>query len=173
MTLATRRTALFTFAAAAAAPVLLSARGAAAQQTTAAEYVTRTLEVGMLALMSSQAALEKAQDERVREFAMLEIAEQQAVAQVLAWSNTPAPTELPPERAAMLEQLQMMEAGPGFDMAYVDMQLQGHMELLQIQQTLSGGTEPSVEGITAKLAEQAVTSHIAMLNHMRGEMGDA
>jgi putative membrane protein len=172
--MANRRTALVALALAGGLPLALAATRSSAQDGTpaksdsgAADYVTQTLTVGTLALKSSQVEADKASDAMVKEFANLEIGEQTAVAQVL--SSTEAgktPPELPKEDADKLADLQNKEAGADFDKAYIQMQLDGHKKLLDIQKSMSGGNEPTVEVITAKLAEQAVTSHIAALNHI-------
>ncbi|HZY68981.1 MAG TPA: DUF4142 domain-containing protein [Devosia sp.] len=175
----TRRNALIGLALASSVPLALASTRAFAQDSGTpaqaggnADYVTQTLTVGTLALQSSQVAAEKASNEMVREFANLEVAEQTAVAQVL--SSTEAgktPPELPAEDAEKLTALQDTEAGATFDQAYIQMQIEGHQRLLEIQQSISGGNEPTVEVITAKLAEQAITSHLAMLNHINAQLG--
>ncbi len=180
MIIASRRSALLALAAAgAAAPILLAVQRAAGQTAPTqegdqSEYVTQTLAVGSVALQTSQIAAEKATDPMVKEFANLEVGEQQAIASILASTEAgKAPPELPAEDAAKIEELNGMEAGPEFDAAYVQGQVDGHNRLLEIQQTLSGETVATVEAITAKLAEQAVMSHLAMLNHIQAQMGEA
>ncbi len=177
--MANRRSALIGLALAGSVPLALVAGRSFAQDSGTpaeaggnADYVQQTLTVGTLALQSSQVAAEKATDPMVKEFANLEIGEQTAIATVL--SSTEAgkqPPELPQEDADKLQQLQDTEAGADFDKAYVQMQIEGHQKLLDIQKTISGGTDPTIEVITAKLAEQAITSHIAMLNHINEQLG--
>jgi putative membrane protein len=173
-----RRTALLTIAAAgAAAPLLMAVQRASAQTAPAeggdqSDYVVQTLTVGSVALQTSQIAAEKASDPMVQEFAGLEVGEQQAIASVLASTEAGrTPPELPAEEAAKIEELNGMEAGPEFDAAYIQGQIDGHNRLLEIQQMLSGETVATVEAVTAKLAEQAVTSHLAMLNHIQAQLG--
>jgi putative membrane protein len=168
----TRRAALLSFAAAAATSVLIQA-GASLAQTAPAEstgeqsdYVMQTLMAGMLSLQMSEVAMEKARDPLVQEFAQLEIGEQQAMASVLSATQTEPPV-LSQSQVARVSALSNMDAGPDFDMAYVDEQIVAHEELLQIQRTLSQETEATVEAVTARLAEAAILSHLAMLNHMR------
>jgi putative membrane protein len=66
-----------------------------------------------------------------------------------------------------------MEAGAGFDRAYIDGQIEGHQQLLEIQKSLSGEMTATVEVITAKLVEQAVTSHLAMLDYIKSVLANA
>lgn len=178
MPLPTRRSVLATFAAAVAAPVVLPA-GTAVGQTVAlasagdqAEYVRRTLTVGNLSLVTSEVAMEKARYPLLLEFAQLEIAEQQAIAAVLHAAEAEPPV-LSEELVARAQALQAVEAGPDFDMAYVEEQIQVHAELLQIQRLLSDETEPSLEAVTARLSQPAVESHLAMLGHIRLHLLDA
>lgn len=164
--------------AAAAAPLVLStsvlAQTTPAESGDQGEYVLQTLTVGTLALKTSQVAADKATDPMVKEFAQLEVGEQTAIASVLASTDAgKAPPELPPEDAEKVTALEEMEAGPEFDAAYVDGQIEGHTRLLEIQKSISGETVATVEAITAKLAEQAVTSHLAMLNHIKTQLGQA
>lgn len=180
MLTSSRRGALLAFAALSAAPALLVANRAAAQTTPSegdpsgdqADYVVQTLMVGTVSLQSSQIAAEKATDPMLQEFANLEIGEQTAVASVLASTEAGrAPPELPPEEQTKLDELNGMEAGPEFDEAYLRAQVDGHNRLLEIQQTLSGETEATVEAITARLGEQAIASHLAMLSHIERQLG--
>jgi putative membrane protein len=157
--------------------VPLLTRAAMAQTTPSegagdqSDYVTQTLMTGSVALQTSQVAVEKATDPMVKEFAQLEVGEQTAIATVLSSTEAGAtPPALPPEEAEKVQALTDMEAGPEFDAAYVDGQIEGHNKLLEIQKTLSGETEATVEVVTAKLAEQAVTSHLAMLNHIKAQL---
>jgi len=135
-------------------------------------YVQQTLLVGTVSMKTSEIAAQKATDPNVKTFATLEVAEQKAIASVLA--ATPSgqqPPAVPPERQKMIDQLNATEAGQTFDQAYIQAQIEGHNELLAIQQTASGSRDPSVEAITARLAEQAVASHIAMLNLIQQMIG--
>ena len=165
----TRRTALLTFAAAGAAPMMLMASRAFAQGGSvvdAGQYAAQTLMAGTFALETSRIAQEKAVDPLVRQFAELEAAEQATIAQILA-STGVQPPELPADRQQMLADMQAMESNAQFDTTYVEGQITGHQELLTIQQSISGASEMSVEVITAKLAEQAIMSHLAMLEHIQ------
>jgi len=171
-----RRGALFGLAAAGAAIPLMITQAKAQTQTAAGggsdNYVLQTLTVGTLALRTSEIALQKATDPNVRKFAELEAAEQKAVASVLA--ATPAgqkPPELGPEQQKKIDDLNGTQQGPDFDQAYLQGQIEGHNQLLQIQQTKSGEREPTVEAITARLAEQGISSHLVMLNLIQQMLG--
>ncbi|RUT28356.1 DUF4142 domain-containing protein [Arsenicitalea aurantiaca] len=129
-------------------------------------FVAETLSAGTLSLRASELAVERAQNARVAEFAGLELREQVSVAQVLSATGE-VNQEMGEAHAERFAALEAMAAGPEFDMAYVEAQIELHRELLGIQQTLSARTDPTVEVIVAKLSEQAITSHIAMLDWLR------
>jgi putative membrane protein len=134
----------------------------------------QTLMVGTVALRTSEIAMEKATNTMLKEFAQLEVNEQKTIASILAATPHGAmPPELPAEEQAKVQQLTDMMAGPEFDAAYLQGQMEGHQQLLQIQQTLSGETVATVEAITARLAEQAVTSHLVMLSHINAALTGA
>jgi predicted outer membrane protein len=148
-------------------------QGTTATDGGSTDYTSRALMIGMVALETSKVAADKAEDAMVKEFAQLEIGEQTAIATVL--SATEAGKGLPAlsdADNAKIQELTDMQAGPDFDKAYVDAQIEGHNKLLEVQKMLSGESTPTVEVITAKLAEQAVTSHIVMLNHIKEQMSD-
>lgn len=172
-----RRTALLGLATASAAmPLLVVSAHAQTEPASsiagADNYVQQTLLVGTVAMKTSEIAQQKATDPNVKKFAELEVAEQKAIASVL--SATPAgkqPPELPPDRQKMIDDLNSMQPGPDFDQAYLQGQIEGHNELLGIQQTMSGEREASVEAVTARLAEQGVASHLAMLGLIQQMLG--
>ena len=165
--LATRRGALALAAGGALAPVL-AVRPALAQATPE-EYMTLMLEAGAFTKGAAEVALEKAQNEMARQFAELEIAEIEAVVAVLTGAGAPPPPdELDGAEAEMMARLRDAEAGPEFDRLFVEAELMGHEEGLAIQQPLSDQSEITVPVATAKLAEESIRSHIAMLQAIQG-----
>lgn len=156
----------------AAIPLLINPARAQTQPASSlagpANYVQQTLLIGSLAQKTSEIAAQKGTHPNVRQFAELEVAEQKAIASVLAATpDGKQPPPLPADRQKMVDDLNSMQAGPEFDQAYLQGQIDGHTELLQVQQSLSGEREPSVEAITARLAEQGVSSHLVMLDLIR------
>ncbi len=147
----------------------LPPRPAPAQQATAprrlsgSEYLAATLMGGTLAKQTSQLALERAQNPRVRQFAGFEIAEQTALAQVLTDTENPPPVPLDANHAAVLQTLQAQQAGPGFDRAYVLSQIQQHQALLLVQQGYLDGFNRSADTRhIAVLARVSIQQHLAM-----------
>src|SRR3954469_3148572 len=97
------------------------AQGATAtsdQILSASEHTTRTLQLGSLSLQTSELALQRAQNPRVRAFAGFERDEQITLAQVLTDTQAPQPMKLDQSNAAILQTL-LATTGPQFDMTYV------------------------------------------------------
>ena len=164
-----------------AALLPLAAGGAAAQPPTprapltaigADEYKSRTLMAGTLAKQTSELALQKAANPKVRQFANLEVMEQTAMAQALTMQASPPPVQLDERHAAVLRGLQGA-SGAEFERAYVRAQIEGHAELLTIQDahTIGRGqdTAAALADDTvriATLAKAAIQTHLTMLKEL-------
>ena len=170
-----RRGILLGSAGLAALSLSLSPRLALAQGTShwlsGTQYTAMTLMAGTLAKQSSQVALERAQNPRVKQFAGFEIAEQTAVAQVLTNSDNPPPVPLDAEHGAVLKTLEA-QSGPAFDRAYILGQITGHQELLQIQQGYLDNTNRSTDTQhIAVLARMSIKQHLVMLQEIQQLLG--
>lgn len=165
-----------------AALLPLAAGGAQAQPPTpraplttigADEYKSRTLMAGTLAKQTSELALEKSANPKVKQFANLEVMEQTAMAQALTMQASPPPVRLDERHAAVLKELQGV-SGAEFDKAYVKAQVEGHAELLTIQDAYTigrgqGGTAAMLSDDTARiatLAKAAIQTHLTMLKEL-------
>ena len=169
----------------AALPALLASSSRAFAQTTPiaplpvgtpldrAQYRMMTLMGGSLAMQSSQIALQKAANAKVREFAGFEVAEQTTIAQVLTDMANPAPAPLDAMHAAMLAKLQAADAGLQFDQVYILGQLQGHQELFAVQNNFlqAAPSMASDDGHIAMLARTSIQMHLAMLGQLRAVVG--
>jgi putative membrane protein len=135
--------------------------------------------VGSVALQTSEIALQKAQDEDVKQFAKFEADEQKGLAEVLRSMLEPAGTASPQgagaapqpdqKHAAMIQKLQQEKAGDAFDKEYVKGQLDGHRELLQIQERFIQGRSQNREAMNvAKLAAGHIREHIQVLEDLQG-----
>lgn len=175
--IATRRRALTIAASGLVLPAVVAGRAMAQEQTQEMpaeyqEYMAQTMAAGAFTQGVAQIGLEKAENPMLRQFAQLEIGEITRVVEVLSGAGAPPPPQtVEGEKAAMVTQLQETPAGPEFDRLFVEAQLMGHQEGLAIQQMLSGEPEINVPTATAKLAEQSITSHIAMLQNIQSMMG--
>jgi predicted outer membrane protein len=131
-------------------------------------YKQQTLDIGAFSKMTSELALARATHPKVKQFAQFEVAEQTTVAQVLTDSANPSPPPLDPQHTALLRQLQG-QTGKAFDVAYVQGQIAGHRELLNIQQALLNGTPTSRdEEHIAMLARTVIMMHLTMLQDLQG-----
>ncbi|MFL5225009.1 MAG: DUF4142 domain-containing protein, partial [Microvirga sp.] len=124
--------------------------------------------------------LQKAQDEDVKQFAKFEADEQKGLAEVLRSMLEPAGTASPQgaagaapqpdqKHAAMIQKLQQEQAGDAFDKDYVKGQLDGHRELLQIQERFIQARSQNREAVNvAKLAAGHIREHIQVLEDLQG-----
>jgi len=165
-----------------------SAPAAMGQQQSEADrrYVQQTLAVGTVALQASNFALTKAQNPRVKMFAGFEVAEQNTLSDVLHSFAEPATTasttqgakqaaatapELPQKDAAAMERMSRAQPGAAFDKDYVAMQLEGHRELLGIQERYLQSNPGNREAMNvAKLARGQIKEHLALLEDMQKEL---
>jgi putative membrane protein len=162
-----------------------------------AQHLQQTLATGTVALQTSEIALQKAQNPRVKQFAQFERDEQTTIAEVLRSLQEPNATasagtagaaasaaassgdaraaatapEIPADKAKMMEELQQAKAGAEFDRLYIQGQVQGHQELLQIQERyLQANTRNREQTNIAKLARGHIKEHIAMLQEIQKEL---
>ncbi len=141
---------------------------AAPRRLSGSEYLAASLMGGTLAKQTSQLALERAQNPRVRQFAGFEVAEQTALAQVLTDTENPPPAPLDATHAAALRTLQEQQAGPAFDRAYVLSQLQQHQALLLVQQGyLESFNRRTDTQHIAVLARMSIQQHLIMLQEIQ------
>lgn len=159
---------------------------AAAMGDTEAKHVADTSAVGGMSLEASRIAVTKAKNPKVKEFAQLEVAEQETIADVLKSmrdQSTPASgqvkapsaevvqTNLDAKGKQMMEKLQKAEAGAGFDQEYIQGQIKGHQELLQIQETyLKTGKDRENLNVT-KLMRGQIKEHLMLLQDIEKQLG--
>jgi putative membrane protein len=142
------------------------------------QWMNQTMMVGSVALQTSEIALQKAEDEDVKQFAQFERDEQQTMSEVLRSMMEPAGTaspqgagaqpQLDQKHAAMIQKLQQAKAGETFDKEYVKGQLEGHQELLQIRERFLQGRPQNREAMNAaKIARGHIKEHIALLKDIQ------
>lgn len=147
-------------------------------------HAEQTSMVGSLSLLQSRMAATIATDEKVKMFAMWEVAEQETVGDILKsmkmGMDEAKGALMPPtdeEAMAMVDEagkakLEEMKAlsGADFDKAYVAANLEGHQKLLAIQEEyLTVGTNREHLSI-AKLARGMITEHIDHLEELQSMM---
>ena len=136
------------------------------------DYKKLTLIAGTLAKQSSELAAQKASDPKVKQFAGFEVAEQTAIAQALTSQQNPPSTALDEKRAAVLKGLQG-QSGASFDKAYIMAQIDGHSELLGIQDAFLQGKGQDTASLLASdtahiatLAKAVIEMHLVMLKDL-------
>ncbi len=154
----------------AAVPFILRPRQAAAQSGSpldAGSYTQQTLQVGTLAKTLSQLALQQSPSAPVHGFAQSEILEQTAVAQALTNDFNPPPAPLSSEQQQIVSTLQSL-SGVQFDNAYIVAQIQGHQQLLALQQGyLQVDSNPASDLVhTALIASAFIETHLLLLSDL-------
>jgi putative membrane protein len=145
------------------------------------EYIRETLAAGSLSLAVSRMAQEKLETDDLKEFAQLETAEQDTLADVLkslqnqaAIDQTIKPSgeaELEQRGREVLERMRGTPAGPEFDHQYLEAQTSGHLELLRIQESYlnSGRNNLNLLNV-AKLARTTIREHLQLLADLESEI---
>jgi putative membrane protein len=152
------------------------------------EHMERTMRTGSLALATSRIAASKATDRKVKQFAEMEVAEQETIAQILKALQNSAdvtgstnPPKVPDNEVRshidakgqeMLKKLESAKAGDEFDKEYVRGQISGHKELLDAQEDYLGAGKVREHVFVAKLARGHIKDHIAFLQMIQSEVGN-
>jgi putative membrane protein len=148
-------------------PVLMSKAQA---QVAASDIHTMALSASTFSLTSSRMAAQKASNPMVRQFAMLEATEQEAVMEAMRMAGVTIPAQVPVPQAK-LQMAQALEAASGqaFDREYLRGQKMGHEELLAIHQRIAQGGSSPAERIIGTLSVPAIRTHLAMIEMMIGQ----
>ncbi len=127
---------------------------------------------GTLAKQSSKLAAQKAGNAKVKQFAGFEVAEQTAIAQALTSQLSLGGAALDNRRAKVLQDLQAA-SGAQFDKAYVAAQIDGHSELLGIQDAFLKNKGQDTASLLASntahiatFAKAVVEMHLAALKDL-------
>ena len=158
------------------------APGGATQAET--QHLADTMRVGSLALAASRIAAQKASEAGVKQFANFEVAEQETIAEVLKSlqganvttgqgkaPNAEIQGHLDDKGKAALKKLQDAKAGPEFDKEYVQGQIEGHKELLSIQERYIRSGKMREQVNIAKLARGQIKEHIELLQNLSSRKG--
>jgi putative membrane protein len=150
-----RRTVIALLAATTTLPGAAFARSESSAET---EHAERTLAIGTVALETSKLAQSMAKDDWVKRFANYEVAEQTTIAEVLESMGAK------PEKSEKAgEALDKLKKSSNFDADYVTAQLDGHQQLLKIQDDYiaAGKNRASID--ISKLARAQIKEHIDLL----------
>lgn len=122
-------------------------------------------------IQSGQLAQQMSQNQQIRQFGQMLVADhtastQQLLAAAQSAGITPPPPALRPEHAAMLQQIQ--SAPPGqFDMIFRDVQIQAHQQALQLHQNYANGGDTPTLRTAATNIVPVVQNHLNMLQTMQ------
>jgi putative membrane protein len=152
------------------------------------QHMQQTLQLGMVALESSRLAMNKVRSDDLKRFANFEVQEQTTLSEVLHSMMEPAATaatgstgsqsnpssmNMPPMQMDasardMMQKMQNQQAGVEFDKIYLQAQLQGHRDLLQVQERyLQSNPQNREHTNVAKMARGHIREHLAMLEEMQ------
>jgi putative membrane protein len=129
-----------------------------------------------LSLATSQIATSKATQKNAKEFAGFELTEAIAVTTVLKDLGTAVPP-MDAKALATLNKIKTTPAGPAFDKAYIQAQLENHEFLRDLAQDYlkkSVGKTTPAESQTRHLATLALANfkeHVAITKRILGELG--
>ncbi|MBB3936158.1 DUF4142 domain-containing protein [Aureimonas phyllosphaerae] len=151
------------------AAVLSAAPGLAlAQRRAPTDWMKMPILMGGdFSTATSKLAARKARDPAVREFAKLEITEQAAVAE--AFGARPGGAGLRPDQAAIVAELEAAN-GAMFDMMYIDGQIAGHRELLDLHRRYArSGSDPMARGASL-VGVTGIETHLFLLQNIKRQI---
>lgn len=126
------------------------------------EHAMQTLAIGSVALQTAQVAEKNATNAWVKKFAQYEVAEQTTIAQLFK-SMGAEPAKLTEKQTAIVEKTKSAGPGASFDADFLANQLDGHRDLLKVQETYidKGKNEATVN--LSKLARAQIKEHIDLI----------
>lgn len=174
-----------------AAPSAASSTPDSAHQMGEAEmrHLQQTMMLGSTSLEASRIAKEKGQNADVKQFAEFEVAEQETIAEILrampmqgntgaagnanqsATTSTTAGAQMDAKSREMVQKLQSTSAGRGFDREYVQGQIDGHRQLLAVQEDYLKSGRNREHVAIAKLARGQIKEHLTLLEGIQKELG--
>ena len=188
-----RRIVLTGLVALAASPALSQQSGGASSSSMSSggsanqadmQHMQQTMMLGMMSLETSKLALEKARNDDLKQFARFETNEQTTLAEIHKSMMEPTSTSATGSSASSSGTSMQMDAkgremvqklskasGAEFDREYLQGQLEGHKELLQVQEKYLSGNPGSREHVNiAKLSRNQIREHIALLEDIQKKM---
>jgi uncharacterized protein (DUF305 family) len=163
------------------------------------QHIQHTMAIGTVTLQAANFAVDKAQHPRIKLFAASERDEQNTIVEILRSLADPAATSstnqqavqataqnapqnpgqaaatapvIAPEGADLMERMARAQPGPDFDRDFVQLQLDRHRELLQVQDRYLAANRPiGAQRAVAMMARSQIRAHIAELDAIRKELG--
>lgn len=156
------------------------AMGAARLGQAEMQHMQQTLQLGSVALETSRLAQQKARSEDLKQFAGFEVEEQTTIAEIIrgmmdpsataSAGSAPAAAGGAPRDAKGAEMVQKLSQAQGeaFDREYLKGQLEGHRDLLEVQERYLKSNSQNREHMNmVKLARGRIMEHIALLEDMQ------
>ena len=157
-----------------------------AMSDAATAHMKQTMAVGSLSLATSRIAAPKVKLAALKQFVGFEIAEQETIASILKAlmmpgappsGLVPVPTDaelmgnLDAKGNATVEKLRDTKPGVEFERDYVKAQIEGHKQLLEIQEAYLKSADNLDETNVAKLAKGMVSEHLVLLGDLSKQIG--
>jgi putative membrane protein len=132
------------------------------------QLVKMTHEAGGFSLATARVGMEKASNPDVKRFANFEVREQEGMAQAMkmAGHNLPDP-QFGGEKYQTLQRLQAAN-GAEFDRMFLQVQEQGHQELLNLTTAMAGSQAPMPDKLMALLASDRIREHMIDISVLQG-----
>jgi len=143
----------------------------ATAKTDASDFVNNAAKGNMFEIQSSQLALQKSQEARIRDFAQKMVHDHTQAGDKMkaATKDQTVPTSLDQEHAQMLQQLQQA-SGSGFNRSYVQMQFDGHQKTVALfEQYAENGDHAQLKEF-AQQTLPTLREHFQMITDIRKEL---
>lgn len=157
------------------APAIAALRGGADMGPAEQRYAMDTGMIGALALQTSRVAQQRVSDQRLRDLAESEIMEQETLSRILMehaqMAGRPMAQPAPdPRMAYMITELERARPGVQFDRTYLRGQIQGHEQLLRVQEEyIRAGRNTHLRHV-AMLARGQIMDHLKQLREVQGTL---
>src|SRR3954463_9705444 len=144
---------------------------ATAMKVNAAEFVNKAANSDMFEVQSSQLALTKTQDSRLRDFAQRMVKDHTQASDKLkaAAQNQTVPTTLDQEHAQMLQKLQQAQ-GDDFSRQYAQMQLDGHQKAVALFESYAQNGDNAQLKQFAQQTAPTLREHLQQITQIRNDI---
>jgi putative membrane protein len=142
-----------------------------ATKVNAAEFVNKAANSSLFEIQSSQLALTKTQDNRLRDFAQRMVKDHTQASDKLkaAAQNQTVPTALDQEHAGMLQKLQQAQ-GDDFSRQYAQMQLDGHQKAVALFESYAQSGDNQQLKQFAQQTAPTLREHLQQITQIRNDM---
>src|SRR3954471_13427441 len=137
----------------------------------AAEFVNKAANSNMFEIQSSQLALNKVQDKRLRDFAQRMITDHTQATEKLkaAAQGQTVPTTLDQEHAQLLQKIQQAQ-GEDFNRQYVQLQLEGHQKTVALFESYAQNGDNAQLKQFAQQTLPTLREHLQQITQIHGDM---